>query len=113
MHTFIDSAAFFSTPQAVAPLSKETKEYAIKLLFGSSVTKEQKEVLSEYIDTRYSELHSLAMKLSEEEKELKTEFANICSKLGLDPGKKEVIITNSGTIRFSSDYRRRPEQVEF
>lgn len=92
-------------------LDSTVKDRAIQLLFGE-VTNEQRCCIHSFMDELYSLHHCMALYMSHEEKSRKQDmspFHKLCNKLGLDPGRKEVIINNDGEILFSKDYYSKPE----
>ena len=87
-------------------LTLEIKEKAIHLLFGS-VTDENRKKLYKYMDERFKQCHSLALYISDKERKRdvkESKFTVICENLGIDPGRREVQVTDNMQVLYSDDY---------
>lgn len=88
-------------------LTTDVKDRVISLLFRS-VSDEKREKLHEYMDARFKQCHSLALYITDKDRtkkpEEKSSFTIFCEKLGLNPGRKEVQVTDKLQILFSDDY---------
>ncbi len=93
-------------------LTKDVKDWVIYLLFGTeekcSVSDEARKELHDYMDVRFKQCHSLALYITDKDRnrqlEEKSKFAKLCDSLGLDPGRKEVQITSKLQVLYSDDY---------
>ncbi len=93
-------------------LNSNLVDNAIFLLFGK-VSPEVEEELRRYIENRYQMQGCVALYVVEDTNSKNVEspaipFMELCKKLHLNPGKKEIIITNNALL-YSDDYGRRPE----
>ena len=93
------------TDQKQRTPSTETKDEAIRLLFGS-VTDLQRQALYSYIDKKYIKLHSVVLYANS------PEFAYLCGTLGLTPGQKNVTINEYGTLLFAKANYIRTEKID-
>ena len=88
-------------------LTLDVKNRVISLLFGH-VSDAVREELHEYMDAQFKKCHSLALFVTDKdrkkESDEKSKFALLCDKLGLDPGRKEVQVTDHIQILYSDDY---------
>lgn len=88
-------------------LTTDVKDRVISLLFGS-VSDGKRKKLHEYMDDRFEQCHSLALFVTDKDRtkkpEEKSSFTIFCEKLGLNPGRKEVQVTDKMQILFSDDY---------
>ena len=84
------------------------KEKAISLLFGNNVTDEQKGKIKSFMEKRYKKNHSLALLITDAERKRsifgQSEFTQLCNELGLDPGHREVQVTDKGVLLYSDKY---------
>lgn len=88
-------------------LTLEIKEKVIQLLFGKTVTDENRKKLHKYMDKRFEECHSLALYISDKERERdvkESSFTVLCENLGIDPGRKEVRVLDTLQVLYSHDY---------
>ena len=93
-------------------LTTDVKDLVIDLLFVTdekdSVSDEARKELHEYMDARFEQCHSLALHVTEKDRarepEEKSSFTLLCEKLGLDPGRKEVQVTDRLQVLYSDDY---------
>lgn len=88
-------------------LTLEIKEKVIQLLFGKTVTDENRKKLHKYMDKRFEECHSLALYISDKERERdvkESSFTSLCENLGIDPGRREVQVTDNMQVLYSDDY---------
>lgn len=96
------------------PLEEQVVQRAINLLFGSNISTEKKEALSEYIQKRYNWNACVALYISEADRKNATPkpFLKLCKVLNLDPGNREVIIPSNGNdILFTENYTIAPFKV--
>lgn len=97
-------------------LSKNIKNLAINLMFSDeSLSQEKREKLEAYIDRQFEICHCVVMHYSDFQRSLKRNlratFPKLCDSLNLDPQKREIIITEAGSILFSENYRYYPEAL--
>lgn len=93
-------------------LTTDVKDWVIDLLFGTdekcSVSDEARKELHDYMDVRFKQCHSLALYITDRERGKKPEersrFAVLCDSLGLDPGHRQVQVTNKLQVLYSDDY---------
>ena len=88
-------------------LKTDTKDRVIHLLFGY-VSDETRKELHDYMDARFERCHCLSLYITDDDRkksdEGKSKFAVLCEKLGLDPGKKEVQVTDKLQVLYSPHY---------
>ena len=88
-------------------LTTDSKDRAIALLFRS-VSDEKRKELHEYMDARFEQCHSLALFVTDKDRtkkpEEKSSFTLFCEKLGLNPRRKEVQVTDKLQVLYSDDY---------
>ena len=88
-------------------LKSDIKDHVIRLLFGN-VDEETRNELHEYMDARFEQCHSLALHVTEKDRarepEKKSSFTLLCEKLGLDPGTREVQVTDKLQVLYSHHY---------
>ena len=78
---------------------------ALHYLFEEDLPPEKKEKMVLYINQRYHMCECVVLSVFIEP------YAELCKKLGLNSGKKEVQITTAQVVLGSSDYRRKPTQI--
>lgn len=88
-------------------LTLDVKNRVIGLLFGT-VSGAVCEELHKYMDARFEQCHSLALYITDADRkksdEEKSNFAVLCEKLGLDPGTREVQVTDKLQVLYSHHY---------
>ncbi len=94
-------------PKKPNTLTLDVKDRVIQLLFGA-VDHEKREKLHKYMDDRFKQCQSLALYITDKDRKKQSDerskFALLCESLGIDPGRKEVQVTDHIQILYSDDY---------
>lgn len=91
-------------------INESQLDRGLKMLFEETLTKEETEAFKELAREMYGRQHCIAWWYSERE-DGESKFTTLCKRLGVNPGRREIIINDNNSLLYTGDYVFRPEIV--
>ena len=92
-------------------IPQETMDMGINFLFPDLPEKFDRTPLYNYIQSSYKKLFCVALFATETNRRAESPFWRLCEDLGIDPGRREIVITTGGTLCCSKDYSIKPHHL--